>query len=65
MEIDQLLLQLLIGIAAIGFGIFTGRAKAERLRSLYREVSAGRIQALAIVGVVALLSLYVVLTASR
>ena len=65
MDFDFLLTHILIGIGAVIFGVASGRAKAERLRELGRDLTAGRTRGYVIVGAVALLSVVPLLGSLR
>lgn len=59
---SSILLQLLIVVVAVIFGIWTGRAKAARMRELRDDLSEGRPRGYAILAIVAAVILWVVLT---
>lgn len=51
---SALLLQLLIIPAAIVYGVFVGRAKARRLRTLQRDLANGKARGYAVIAIVAI-----------
>lgn len=50
----NLALQVMIVLAAVAYGIFSGRAKAERLRQLHADLKDGKMRGYAVIGTVAL-----------
>jgi hypothetical protein len=57
MKPSDLLLLVLIGAAAVAYGIFSGRAEASRLRGLSADLSNGKLRGILVIAAVAVMVL--------
>jgi hypothetical protein len=61
MELSSIAMSVLIAVAAVIYGVFTGRATGERLRGVARDVNDGKWQGWLVVASVGLVVAYSVL----
>lgn len=64
MSIDpgNVYVHVLIAVAAVIFGVVSGRAKAARMRELGRDLKAGNLRGFAVVAIVAVAAAWAILT---
>jgi len=58
MDASNILLSIAIAVAALAFGVLSGRANANRMRDAGRNLKDGRVSGLAVFGVVAAVVVY-------
>ncbi len=61
MELSSFATSVLIAVAAVVYGVFSGRATGERLRGVVRDVNDGKLQGWLIVAGVGLAVAYTIL----